>query len=734
MLSEETSKLVEKEELLLTGTGSGFVIAGNWLSVEIFREHFRKLVTNGLCQHAQNESFLELLNQGGTIFPSQPSSIEESANGIPEPASTVQEGSDSRISAKSSNLNPDVLALMEKTEAYQHSAVSYDLQTMTINIDCDDDTEKEKIKEELFTAYREVMMGGKLKEHSVPVDDVQQATAIVDEYNKTFNHTYFKYDPEKGEIKCLSTDARQMQHVRKKLNASLQRTTSDLSSPLLNSPTQSVFIDLPKVFRRVTIKLGNIVDEDVDAIVNAANDRLQHVGGVAAAIDRASNGEVQKASNKLIIQHGTIQTGDAVATAAGGSLKCHMVIHAVGPMASQHKQNCGPLLKNACNNAMTIAERFEHKSISFPPISSGIYAVSKELVANVMLSALCSYKCNSPVLLTDVRIVIIDDPTYQVFLSVFHTERQRLESLSDDPVAVTTSTVLQPAKFQYGQYNSPPGFPVLVPAPGLWPPPRIQLYSHAVTQPITGSQYPTHGGDAAQGPGPLLSTSTSSPGPANPQTQPLVMITEPQTITSTSFVSTSTATTVTSNSIISSEAKDGRKNSKETKSSNDVLIDSFKGDEHSCAGSNSQHGDENITKDKKDNSTDNKTSESIENGLVGNSHTGSSSNSSVPTTSAAVDTVPKMIYPKLDMASDDPLSQHLNDEHSQGASSQQKGSSNGPKGPASFSAAVTMPSKNLPPTKKIEKKETESKLSGADPGVGKGRGTNRLSIARWLEK
>ena len=366
------------------------------------------------------------------------------------------------VFAKESNLNPDVLALMEKTGAYQHSAMSYDQQTMTINIDCDDVTEKEKIKEELFTAYHELMMGGKLKEHSVSVSDVQQASAIVDEYNKTFNHTYFKYDAKKGEIKCLSTDARQMQHVRKQLNVSFQCSNSAQSSALVQSlTTKSVFIDLPKISRRVTIKLSNIVDEDVDAIVNAANNRLQHAGGVAATINRATDGEVQKASNQLVSRRGIVDTGDAVATTvAGGKLKCKMVIHAVGPMAYQHKQSCGPLLKSACNNAMVIAERFECKSISFPPISSGIYAVSKELVANVMLSTLCSYKCHSPVLLTDVRIVIIDDPTYQVFLSVFHREKHHLGSVPVHPVVVpnfTTSTlgIMRPLKLQTHSMTSP---------------------------------------------------------------------------------------------------------------------------------------------------------------------------------------------------------------------------------------------------------------------------------------
>ena len=51
--------------------------------------------------------------------------------------------------------------------------MSYDLETITINIDCDNAKEKEKIKKRIFTAYHELMMSGKLKEHSAPVGDVK---------------------------------------------------------------------------------------------------------------------------------------------------------------------------------------------------------------------------------------------------------------------------------------------------------------------------------------------------------------------------------------------------------------------------------------------------------------------------------------------------------------------------------------------------------------------------------
>ena len=68
---------------------------------------------------------------------------------------------------------------------------------------------------------------------------------------------------------------------------------------------------------------------------------------------------------------------------------------------------------------MIMAERFGHKSVLFSPITSGMYS---ELMANVILSTLCSYRCHSPALLTDVRIIITDDPTYRIFLDALQKE------------------------------------------------------------------------------------------------------------------------------------------------------------------------------------------------------------------------------------------------------------------------------------------------------------------------
>ena len=67
---------------------------------------------------------------------------------------------------------------------------------------------------------------------------------------------------------------------------------------------------------------------------------LLHSVGVAAAIDKASGGVVQTESRKMTCTGNILPTGNAVATSAGGALKCKFVVHAVGPIADQHKHQC----------------------------------------------------------------------------------------------------------------------------------------------------------------------------------------------------------------------------------------------------------------------------------------------------------------------------------------------------------------------------------------------------------
>ena len=83
--------------------------------------------------------------------------------------------------------------------------------------------------------------------------------------------------------------------------------------------------------KKIQVAVCDLTQEDVDAIVNAANENLKHGGGVALAIVRAGGYEIQRESDEYVKKHGPVKTGDAAVTSAG-KLKAKYVIHAVGPV------------------------------------------------------------------------------------------------------------------------------------------------------------------------------------------------------------------------------------------------------------------------------------------------------------------------------------------------------------------------------------------------------------------
>uniref|UniRef100_A0A8P4GJT4 Poly [ADP-ribose] polymerase n=1 Tax=Dicentrarchus labrax TaxID=13489 RepID=A0A8P4GJT4_DICLA len=85
---------------------------------------------------------------------------------------------------------------------------------------------------------------------------------------------------------------------------------------------------------QVLVCQGDITKQDADALVNAANEDLDHGGGVAAALSKAGGPQVQKESRALVKQTGKIPTGDVVVT-TGGNLNCKKLLHAVGPVGGK---------------------------------------------------------------------------------------------------------------------------------------------------------------------------------------------------------------------------------------------------------------------------------------------------------------------------------------------------------------------------------------------------------------
>jgi O-acetyl-ADP-ribose deacetylase (regulator of RNase III) len=162
---------------------------------------------------------------------------------------------------------------------------------------------------------------------------------------------------------------------------------------------------------------GDLTEQNVDAIVNAANEYLIHGGGVAAAIVHKGGEVIQEESNAWVEEHGAV-SHDLPAYTHAGSLPCRYVIHAVGPVwGSEEEEN---KLSQAIRSSLELAEKLELVSIAFPPISTGIFGYPKDKAAVVFLDTIQDYfrqKSQSKISL--VRLVIIDQPTYQVFTKKF---------------------------------------------------------------------------------------------------------------------------------------------------------------------------------------------------------------------------------------------------------------------------------------------------------------------------
>jgi len=152
---------------------------------------------------------------------------------------------------------------------------------------------------------------------------------------------------------------------------------------------------------------GNLLEEPVEAIVNAANGHLAHAGGVAAAIARAAGPALQRECDRIVRERGPFAAGSAVVTTAG-KLPFKGVIHAVGPRWGDGEEEAK--LAHALRASFACAHERQWSSVSFPAVSSGIFAVPPEICARAYLAAVKS----AP--LSKVRLCLRDQPVIDAVL------------------------------------------------------------------------------------------------------------------------------------------------------------------------------------------------------------------------------------------------------------------------------------------------------------------------------
>ena len=136
---------------------------------------------------------------------------------------------------------------------------------------------------------------------------------------------------------------------------------------------------------------GDITQQDVDAIVNAANTSLLGGGGVDGAIHRAAGPDLLAACRPL----GGCQTGSAKMT-PGFRLKARYVIHTVGPVYRGGHQGEADLLASAYRVSLELASQNGLRSIAFPAISTGVYGYPMSVAARISLQTVIDYLQTHP--------------------------------------------------------------------------------------------------------------------------------------------------------------------------------------------------------------------------------------------------------------------------------------------------------------------------------------------------
>ncbi|XP_037645021.1 protein mono-ADP-ribosyltransferase PARP9-like isoform X2 [Sebastes umbrosus] len=198
---------------------------------------------------------------------------------------------------------------------------------------------------------------------------------------------------------------------------------------------------------QVSVWKADLTNFQVDAVVNAANDRLQHYGGLALALSIAGGPQIQRESNDYINKHGELKTGDALVFDAG-SLPCKKIIHAVGPYLSKHPSKSDVsgaewLLQRAIVSILDKVKEHHLQSVAIPAISSGLFNYPLPECANTIVRTVKRYYESSSSyspghLPKEILLVNNDEPTVKEMEMACRRLLSASKSISDAKTSTPT--------------------------------------------------------------------------------------------------------------------------------------------------------------------------------------------------------------------------------------------------------------------------------------------------------
>ena len=160
---------------------------------------------------------------------------------------------------------------------------------------------------------------------------------------------------------------------------------------------------------RIFVVRGDITEQHVDAMVNAANTTLLGGGGVDGAIHRAAGPDLLAECRTI----GGCRTGDAVIT-RGYRLPARYVIHTVGPIWQGGNAGEAELLADCYINSLKLASEHDVRTLAFPSISTGAYGYPVSQAAQIAIRAVADYLQTDPSI-DEVRFVCFDERTFHAY-------------------------------------------------------------------------------------------------------------------------------------------------------------------------------------------------------------------------------------------------------------------------------------------------------------------------------
>jgi O-acetyl-ADP-ribose deacetylase (regulator of RNase III) len=171
---------------------------------------------------------------------------------------------------------------------------------------------------------------------------------------------------------------------------------------------------MEKMIGKIRVKLiqGDITEQDVDAVVNAANNHLWMGAGVAGAIKKKGGVEIEREA----MGKGPIGVGEAVVTKAG-ELKARYVIHAA--VMGQDLATGEEHIREAALNSLKRAEELKIKSVAFPAFGTGVGGFPVDQCARIMLGVIREFSQNVQSI-EEIRFVLFDQESYDAWSVQLH--------------------------------------------------------------------------------------------------------------------------------------------------------------------------------------------------------------------------------------------------------------------------------------------------------------------------